>query len=459
MEENVTQDRVRLGIIRFGVIWTGQLVSIFGSGLTGFAMGVWVYQQTGSVMQFGLIALFVTLPGTLLSPFAGALVDRWDRRWTMVLSDSVQAVTTVALLILVVTDTLQVWHIYLLNLASSSAGAFQWPAFFASTTLLVPKKHLARASGMVQAGMAITRILSPLVAGAMLGVFELHGILVADLSTYAVAVLMLLMVRIPRPPRSAEGAKAQGSLVKEAVFGWRYIRERPGLFSLLLLFAGLNFAIGMVQVLITPLVLSFATATVLGRVISASGLGMLLGSVTMSVWGGPKRQVRGIFIFLAVASSILLLGGVKPSALLISAAAFGFLFCIPIVMGCTQAIWQRKVEPDLQGRVFAFRRVIASASMPVAYLLGGPLADYVFEPMLATDGLLAGSVGQLIGTGPGRGLGLMILLLGLLNLTQLALAWRNPRLRNVVEEVPDAVGDVPPGEGPIAGGGMPSALP
>jgi MFS family permease len=433
----------RRGVRTFAWIWLGQVVSLFGSSLTGFGVGVWVYQQTGSVTQFALLGLFAVLPITLLSPLAGALVDRWDRRRTLIASDSVAALGTLFILTMSLAGRLEVWHLYLANLVAALAGAFQYPAFTATTTLLIPKRHLARASGLQQVGAAAGTVFAPLAGGLLLARFGLEVLVSIDLATFAVAMAVLAVVRIPRPPVSAAGREGSGSLWREAAYGWSYIRKRPGLVALLALFAVFNFGSGIVQVLVTPLVLSFATAAVLGQVLTFGAVGPLLGSALMGVWGGPRRKVTGILVFLGLAGSILLLGSLEPSAPLVAAAVFGFLFCLPVVTASSQAIWQVKVDPDVQGRVFAIRRMIAATAMPVAFAIGGPLADYVFEPLMAPGGALAGTVGRLIGVGPGRGIGLMIALMGVMILASLAVAARNPRLRRLEDEIPDAVGDQP----------------
>lgn len=431
------------GIYVFTLIWIGQLVSLFGSAMSRFAVGVWVYQESGRVMEYSWIFVSASLPTILLSPVAGAIVDRFDRRRLLLVSDAIAATSTGALLMLTLTGSLEVWQIYVLNVVSAAADAFQVPALSASTTLLVPKRHLARASGAVQVGFALTQIGAPVLAGGFLATMGLAGLLKADLATFVVAAVTLLLVRIPVARRSAEGERARGSLWSESIFGWHYLRRRPGLLALLTLFACTNFANGVLNVLITPLVLSFASPEVLGRVLGFAGAGMLLGSVFITIWGGPKRPIPGIFAFLVGSTLVLLLGGVEPSAVLVSCAAFVFLSSMPVVNSISQALWQRKVEPDLQGRVFAFRRAVATATMPISYLLAGPLADFVFEPLMAEGGPLANSLGRVIGTGEGRGLGLMILALGAFLLITYAIFWSNPRLRNLDEEIPDAIGDSP----------------
>lgn len=427
----------RKGFRAFLLIWLGQSVSLTGSSLTGFALGVWVYQGTGSVTQFALISLFTALPGIVFSPIAGALVDRWDRRQAMILSDCGAGLCTLAVAVLLMTGRLEVWHIYIAMALSSTFSAFQWPAYSAATTLLVPKEHYGRASGMVQVGEAAAQIISPVLAGALIGLIKVQGVMLIDFATFLFAVLTLLLVRVPKPPVSEEGKEGKGSLLHEAAYGWTYIRARPGLLGLLLFFATSNFASGVVEVLFTPLVLSFTTVAVLGLLFSIGGLGFLTGSIIMSLWGGPRRRVYGILSSNLLVGMVLFLAGIPPQAWILGIAVFLVFFCMPITNACSQAIWQSKTAPDVQGRVFAVRRMIAWISLPLAYLSAGPLADQVFEPLMAEGGLLAGSVGRVIGVGVGRGIGLIYIILGGFLLLASLVAFLYPRLRNVEIELPD----------------------
>lgn len=445
----MTETRGIGGMRVFLTVWFGQVVSLLGSGLTSFALGVWVYQRTGSVTQFALIAFFASLPGLILSPIAGALVDRWDRRRTLILSDCLAAATSVVLLALLWDESrnlLAVWHIYALTAIASVANALQWPAFTAATTLLVPRAQYGRASGLTQMGMAVAQIVSPFLGALMLQWVRMRGILLVDLATFAIAVLTLLAVTFREPERAPE-AGVPRSLWQESKVGWTYLRERPGLLALLVLFASTNFSVGLLQALLPPLILSFASPASLGAVLSVAGVGMLAGTLAMGVWGGPKRRVHGIFAGLLVQGLVLFAGGWRPSLGLVGTAAFVFLFTVPIVNGCSQVIWQVKVPPGLQGRVFAVRRMVALSSLPAAYFLAGPLADRVFEPLLAPGGALAASVGSLIGVGEGRGISFLFVLLGALMVAALAFACSYPRLRNVEDELPDAVPDETPAGG------------
>ena len=422
----------------FLVIWGGQVISSLGSYLTGFALGVWVYQQTGSATLFALIALVTTVPGLLLSPFAGALVDRWDRRWALILASGGAGAATLALALLIWAGHLELWHIYLLMSVISSFGALSWPAFSAAVTMMVPRQHLGRANGMTQMGDAAAQILSPLLAGAMIMSIGRQGVVLIDFATYLVAIATLLAVRIPRPPVVAEEVSARGSLWSEARSGWSYIRQRSGLLALLVLLAVTNSGMGLVQVLLSPMVLSFASPAVLGRVLTVAGCGALLGGLAMSVWGGPRRRVAGILGLLLVQGAVLPFGGLRANATLICAGAFVYMLAFPILTGTSQALWQTKVEPGLQGRVFAVRRMVAMSTLPLSYLVAGPLADRVFEPLLRAGGPLADSVGRIIGVGKGRGMALMLILTGFFIVLTVALASRSPRLTHLESELPDA---------------------
>lgn len=427
------------GFRTFTLVWAGQLVSLTGSGLTGFALGVWVYQRTGSVTQFALISLFTTLPGIVFSPIAGALVDRWDRRTAMILSDAGAGLCTLSVALLLLANRLEVWHIYGLMALSSTFSAFQWPAYSAATTLLVPKEHYGRASGMVQLAEAIAQIASPVLAGVLMGSIQVQGIILVDFATFLFAVLTLLVVRIPRPVVTTEGEEARGSLLREAAYGWNYIVARSGLLGLLLLFAATNFFLGIIEVLFTPMVLSFASTAALGTILTIGGLGFLGGSLMMSVWGGPKVRVNGIYLFSLLQGCVLFVAGFPPSVPILAGAAFTYFLGFPIVSGCSQAIWLSKTPPDVQGRIFAMRRMIAWSALPLAYLAAGPLADRVFEPLLVEGGALANSVGQIIGVGPGRGIGLLYIVVGTLTLLITGVSYLYPPLRNVETELPDFI--------------------
>lgn len=428
-----------INLKKFFPVWLGQLVSVIGSGLTSFALGVWIFEQTHQATPFAITVLVGTLPRILLSPIAGALVDRWSRRTVMILADSLDAFSILLLAVLYFTSGLQIWMILLASFISAISGAFQEPAYMAAVTMLVPRGELARASGMIQAGQSIEAIISPLIAGFLVVTIGLPGIFAINLGTFAIAVIILLFIRIPNPPRTIVEDIEKKSIWREAGYGWKFLAERKGLLNLLLFFAVVNFTMNFGGILTTPLVLSLGDASDLGIVQMASGVGMLAGSLVISAWGGPKKGRIAVLIGTIGLSAVgLVIAGLQPSIFLIAAGYVVMLFFIPIGSASSQAIFQTKVPPDAQGRVFSIRSMISRSIMPVAYLLSGPVADYIFEPAMQANGTLGQTfLGLWLGTGAGRGIGLIFVISGMIMIIVCCLAYLNPVIRHVERDLPD----------------------
>lgn len=427
----------------FLTVWAGQLVSNLGSSLSRWALGFWVFAETGSTTQLALVIMAARLPSLLISPFAGALVDRWSRRTAMILSDAGAAMGTLAIAILVATDNLEIWHLYVALSISGAFGAFQFPAYSAATTLLIPKEHHGRAAGLVQLAGSAGAVLGPFLGAAVLVSAGLTTVFVADLVSFAIAVATLAVVRFPEPEKRDTPVRGLGGLVAEAREGLDYVVARRGLLGLMLTFAAVNLAITFHSILVFPLLLGITSETTAGAVISVGALGMVAGSTAMSIWGGPSQRVRGLMISLAIAGGGLMIAGLRPSTAVVTFGIFVVLVVLPIAAGTSQAIWQSKIPPDLQGRVFSLRLMMAMAATPLAYGLAGPLADRVFEPLFAEKGLLAGSIGSIIGTGPGRGIGALFIVLGLAIVAIVAAAARDDQIRNIETEIPDAISQSP----------------
>jgi MFS transporter, DHA3 family, macrolide efflux protein len=436
------------GMRTFFVIWLGQFVSLIGSGLTSFGLAVWIFEQTRQATPFAITALFATLPRLVLTPVAGALADRLNRRWLMIVADTGSALVTLSAAGLLWTGQLEVWHIYLVATANSVFGAFQEPAYLASIAMLVPRKHLARANGMGQLSQAVEMMAAPALAGVLFVTVGLSGIILIDFATFIVALGTLLVVRIPQPPaeaRSAGQAGARASLLADAAYGWHYLRARRGLFVLLVYFALVNYLLNTATVLAGPLVLSMRNASVLGLVQMTAGTGMLVGSLVVSAWGGPKRRIWGVIGAIALSSAGLALAGLRPSPVFVAAGLFVLLFCIPIASSASQAIFQSKVAPAVQGRVFAMRGLISRSMTPLAFFSSGLLADGLFEPLMQPAGALgSGLLGSLLGAGSGRGVGLMFVLSGLLLVAASVGALASRSVRNIERELPDMLPDEPP---------------
>jgi DHA3 family macrolide efflux protein-like MFS transporter len=428
------------GMNSFMVLWFGQMISVLGTNLSGFSLGVWVFQRTRSVTQFAFIALVTTLPGILISPLAGALVDRWDRRWTMVLSDGVAALATLTIGVLLFIGQLDLWVIYAAMSVSATSSAFRLPAYSAATAQLLPKGQLARAASLRNLSLSASNLIAPWLGGALLVALGIRGVILVDFATFVFAVAATLLVRVPRLAVGG-GTAARPSLWQDAAEGWRFVRQRQGLFIFLLLSAVANLAVGLVEVLAPPMVLAYASAAQLGVVLSIAGAGTLVGSLLMGLWKGTRRLIEVNLAASVICGVCIAFAGWRPSLILVAAAGFGFFFFFAVAGVCGQALWQVKVAPELQGRIFSIRRMIGWSTFPLAYAAAGPLADRLFEPLLAKGGPLSASIGPLLGTGRGRGIGLLLVLTGLLLALTHAAAYLSPRLRHVERELPDMLAD------------------
>jgi DHA3 family macrolide efflux protein-like MFS transporter len=438
--ETLVTNTGKTGMRTFLLIWLGQLFSILGSGLTSFALGVWIYKQTGQATPLALTVLFGSLPRLLVMPFAGSLADRWNRRVIMILADCGAVLGTAALAFLIFFGSLQVWHIYIIVSIASIFSAFQEPAYMASITMLVPKKDFARANGMLQMGQAIGSIVTPLLAGILFVLIGLKGIILIDISTFFIAVTPLLIVRIPQPKLSDADDGQKKNAFKDFAMGWKFVRSRSGLLGLLLYYAMVNFLLNFAAVLTIPMILATQSAAILGGVQTTMGVGMLAGGILMSTWGGPKtRRIPKVIGYITLAVMGMVIAGLRSNPLFPGVGFFLLLFFVPIASGTSMAIWQSKVPADIQGRVFSVRSMVSQSMMPLAYLISGPLADRIFEPLMRVEGGLADTfAGSLLGTGPGRGIGLMFVLAGLAGMLVSGVAYLNRHIREVETELPDA---------------------
>ncbi|MBI4771673.1 MAG: MFS transporter, partial [Chloroflexi bacterium] len=428
------------GMFAFTVVWIGQVISLMGSAMTGFALTIWAWKVTGSATALALVGFFNFGPTVLLSPIAGALVDRWNRKLVMMLSDLAAGLSTVAILLLYTTGRLQIWHLYVAGAFSGAFQAFQWPAYSAAISTMLPKSQYARASGMISLAESGSGVFAPLLAGFLITVIDISGIMLIDVITFVAAISALLAVYIPRPAATEEGRKGQGSLLKESGYGFRYIRERPSLLGLQLVFFAGNLLGSVGFTLLAPMLLARTNNNeiIFGSVQSAFGVGGVAGGLLLSAWGGPERRVHGVLlghVLIGVLGQTLM--GLGHGLPVWVAAAFLASFLVPFINGANQAIWQAKVAPDVQGRVFATRRLIAQISAPLAILIAGPLADRVFEPAMQAGGGLAGAFGWLVGSGPGSGMSLMLVLSGLLVTVAGAAGYLFPAVRYAEDILPD----------------------
>jgi DHA3 family macrolide efflux protein-like MFS transporter len=428
------------GMVGFGIVWLGQIVSVLATNMSGFALTIWAFEKTSSATVLGLVQLSFILPFLLISPFAGAMVDRYNRKLMMMVSDLGAVLATAGLLILNAAGHLEIWHMYAASIIFGLSNTFQWPAYMAAISTMVPKEQFGRANGMMSLIDSGPAVFSPMLAGALLPVIGLTGILVIDVVTFFLAIGALLIVHVPQPELTKEGQAGKGSLMKEAAYGFKYIFARRSLFSLLLVILCLNLVGGLSQSLFAPMILlrTENNSASLGAIESAFAVGGVVGGLIVSAWGGFKKRIRGMLIGWSLYAFFgLVLFGLGRNIYMWIPLAFLASINFPLTQSASNAIWQAKVAPDVQGRVFSARRLIAWLTDPIMPVASGLMADYVMEPAMNTNTSLAHTFGWLVGESPGSGMSLMFIISGLLYLSVTAAAWFIPVVRNVETILPD----------------------
>lgn len=369
----------------FVALWLAELLSLTGSAMTGFALGVWVYRTTGSATQFAAIVLVLYLPQVLVTVVSGALADRYSRRRLMLLANSGAAAVVILLAVIVAAEALSTAVVYGVTFLVSVCSAIQYPAFASSVPQLVPERHLGRANGMVQMANASSRMLAPATAALLLPFIDIVGIVLVNLLTLAGMITTLALITIPQPHAAGPASPGAGRVLRDVGAGWSYIIRSPGLLRLLGFFSTANVAAGFTMALLPPLVLDFATDRDLGLVLSIEGLGWLLGAIVMIAWGGPKRRIHGVLVAGMVFGLGIMVLGVRALVPMIAAGVFVYAVCLPVINACNATIWQTKVPAEMLGRALATLRMVALASVPVSAIVAGVLADSVFKPLFGAN--------------------------------------------------------------------------
>lgn len=390
------------GMRGFTILWLGQIVSMLGSAMTWFAFTIWAWEKTGQATALALISFFTFLPAILFTPIAGALVDRWNRKWVMALSDMATALGTLVALILYLNNGLEIWHVYVIGAVTGFFTAFQYPAYNAAVTTMLAKEQYTRAEGMLGLIPAVSTVFGPMFGAVLLNIYDMAFIMTVDLITFLAAFGTLLWVHIPQPEISAAGAQSRGSLWQETLFGFSYIRKRTGLFSLMKLFMAVNFFLAIGATLMAPMILSKSAnnEVALATVQTVGALGGIAGGVLLSIWGGPKRRIHGILIGGAGACLFGIVWlGLSSQLIFWAIGSFFFAFFEPFVEGINLSIWQSKVEADVQGRVLSARHLMVQIPYLLGVLASGLLAEKVITPLLKQDTLLARWLGNESGVG------------------------------------------------------------
>lgn len=416
-----------------------QTFSLIGSRISGLAIAIWVFGETGNATPLALVSFFGALPMVLASSISGVLADRWDRRYVMVIADAGQALGTFLLLLSVASGDFQLWHLYVVTLIQSVFGVFQGPAFQASVTMLVPDNQRDRANAIQQMTSPAAGVIAPVIAAGVYGLVGLNGAILADLLTFVAAAAVVLLVHIPRPAQTAEGLAAKGSVWKEMWSGLGYLRKRRSLLFLVLYICIVNFLIAGVMTLTTPYVLARTgnSEALLGLFLGLSNMGMLVGGIIMGVWGGTRPRIHTVMGGILIISLMLMLVGTAQSVVWLGITVTLLLLPIAPINAAVMSIMQTKVAPDLQGRVFAALGQISILLLPLSYLLIGPLTDVVFEPAVGLAGWER--VAPLVGNTPGAGMGLLMLIAGA-GITVISLVvYSLPAVRQMEANLPDYV--------------------
>ncbi|MBL8061880.1 MAG: MFS transporter [Anaerolineales bacterium] len=419
----------------FYVLLFGQSISLLGTGMTRFAVMIWAYEQTRSATALALLGFFNCLTYIMASPFAGVVVDRWSRRRVMFFADLSAGLTTVFLLFTNLTGSLQLWHLYLTIGLAGIFEAFQEPAFTSTVSLVVPRDGYTRANGLLGLGRSLARMFAPVFAGLVQQTVGLNFVLCIDLFTMALALYGLFIIHIPNAHTET---KPSENFWGELRFGLDYIFKHAGLRNLTLSFFMVNlFATLTYFAVLSPMILarSGGDETALGIVRLAMGVGGILGGVWIIAWKNPQKKAR-MYLIATGLSFLICDASMAMSDSVVGWSIAGFLaeVTIPLIVSPYFALWQELVPNSIQGRVFSSREMIQVASQPLGYLLGGLMADRIFEPAMLSQGWFSSLFGTLVGTGPGAGMASMFLFTslfgGLLGFVGLML----PSIRQLDEE-------------------------
>lgn len=425
-------------MFRLGFVWLGQLLSILGSAMTRFVLALWLWDQTGEATALVLVGVCTGVAALLTNALAGPLIDRFSRKRVLIGADLMVGLATITLLILAAGNQLTPWVIYLAAAISGLFGTLHFLAFTTSISLMIPQEHYTRANSMMSLAHYASAVGAPILAGILIGPIGIEGVMFIDVATFLFAIATLLPIRIPHVADHRSGAAE--TRWQAISYGFRYIFSRPslrGLLFVLLAFTGME---SFGYPLIAPMILARTggSEVALGLVQSTLGIGGIIGGVVVTLWGGFRRKIHGVligFILTGLLGDALM--GLGQDVLVWLAAAIFLEIFIPLAVSSNEAIWQSKVPPSQQGRVFAARNTIASVGEPLAMLCTGLLTDNLFEPAMRPDGFLAPVFGGLVGTGPGAGMALMLVVCGLVCAFVSLWAYTVPAVRDIESRLPD----------------------
>lgn len=407
--------KTNMGELRsFLILWITQSLSSLGSAMTNFAVVIWSYQQQGSALATALLMVCSYAPYVLLSMFAGALSDRWNKKVTMLASDSFAALCTVFVLLLLVTGKLQVWHLYLLNTFNGLMNTVQQPASDVSITLLTPKKYYQKVSGMRSFSQSLVTVLTPVLATAILSFTSIHFVIFFDLATFSIAFIGLLcFVKIPKI-REQTTAR-QETILQSVKSGLQYLTDNRGILDLILFLAVINFTASIFSAALPAMLLSRTGGGefALGMVNTATGIATMFGSLMVTILPPPKSRVNVICncLLFSMSTENFILAFGRNTPIWCLGSVLGWIF-IPVMNANMDVLFRSKIPVNMQGRVYSARNTLQFFTIPLGYLWGGILVDRVFEPFMAAQQSLSSPWISLFGTGKGSGAAMLFFVIG-----------------------------------------------
>ena len=418
----------------FYKLWLGELISNIGSGMTAFALSVYIYEKTGSVSYVSLITLLSFMPSIILSPIGGLLADRYDRRLLMIIGDLFSGLGLVYILWNIQAGEKSIVPIFVGITFSSIFTSLLEPSYRATLTDILDEENYAKASGLIQAAGSAKYLISPVIAGMILSVADIRVILLLDILTFITTCLMIFLVR---KSMNSEMQNYKKDSFKGLLEGLFIIKENRGVYSLVIIMFFVCFFMGFIQILIRPMILALSSVKTAGMMESLCAAGLLIGSLWIGIAGIKKNYSKILAVACFFCGIFMSMIGVNENLAIIGISTFLFFSTLPFMNSCADVLVRVSVPNELQGRVWGLISLITQMGTVTAYIISGVMADYIFEPMFNKNGLLVENIGIIIGTGKGRGIGFMLILSGIGMLIMAIVIWKNGEIREVSEKCVD----------------------
>ena len=418
----------------FYKLWLGELISSIGSGMTAFALSVYVYKKTGSVSYVSLITLLSFMPSIVLSPIGGLLADRYDRRLLMIIGDLFSGLGLVYILWSIQAGEKSIVPIFVGITFSSIFTSLLEPSYRATLTDILEEENYAKASGLIQVAGSAKYLISPVIAGMILSVADIRVILLLDILTFITTCLMIFLVR---KSMNSETQNYKKDSFKGLLEGLFIIKENRGVYSLVIIMFFVCFFMGFIQILIRPMILALSSVKTAGMMESLCAVGLLIGSLWIGIAGIKKNYSKILAVACFFCGIFMSMTGVNENLNIIGISTFLFFSTLPFMNSCADVLVRVSIPNELQGRVWGLISLITQMGTVVAYIISGVMADYVFEPMFNKNGILVENIGIIIGTGKGRGIGFMLILSGIGMLIMAIVIWKNGEIREVSEKCVD----------------------